>query len=334
MISEEEISQVRNATDLVALIGTRTVLKQRRSEFWGCCPFHSEKTPSFKVDSVSQFYYCFGCGERGDAFTFAMKTENVDFPDAVRLLAQRANIQLREDGSDRQQGRKARLLAIVAATTAFYHQQLMRVKSPKADAARAYLSARGMGGDVARHWTLGYAPGTNLLVKHLMEQGHLAQDMLDVDVARYSGSGERRLVDRFSDRIIFPIFDLQGRPIAFGARVFLPDDQSPAKYLNSSETALFKKRDSLYAIDKARASIVSQGQAIVVEGYTDTIALHSSGVTNTVATLGTALSADHLRTLARFSERVILLFDGDAAGQRAADRALDLISQALAPTAS
>jgi DNA primase len=334
MISEEEISQVRNSTDLVELIGVRTVLKQRRNEYWGCCPFHNEKTPSFKVDPVSQFYYCFGCGEKGDAFTFAMKTENVDFPDAVRLLAQRANIELKEEGSDSQRGRKARLLAVAAATTAFYHHQLMRVSSTKSDAARAYLGARGMGGDVAKKWTLGFAPGEGQLVKHLTELGFTTQEMVDVDVARYSNSGRGRVIDRFYDRIMFPIFDLQGRPIAFGGRIFLAGDENPAKYLNSAETVLFKKRDGLYAIDLARASIVTEASAIVVEGYTDTIALHQAGFTNAVATLGTALTAEHLRLLARFSERVVLLFDGDEAGQRAADRALDLISSALAPTSS
>ena len=334
MITEEEISQVRSATDLVALIGTRTVLKQRRNEFWGCCPFHNEKTPSFKVDPVSQFYYCFGCGESGDAFTFTMKTENVDFPDAVRLLAQRANIELSEEAANPQRGRKARILALVAATTAFYHQQLMRVKSPKADAARAYLGSRGMSGDVAKLWALGFAPGGGQLVRQLQTQGYTAQEMLDADVARYASGSGGRLVDRFYDRVIFPIHDLQGRPIAFGGRVFLPDDESPAKYLNSAETVLFKKRDNLYAVDKAKAYIVNLGFTIVVEGYTDTIALHKAGFQNTVATLGTALTAEHLKLLARFAERVVLLFDGDEAGHRAADRALDLIGSALAPTAT
>ena len=333
MISEEEISQVRNATDLVALIGSRVVLKQRRQDFWGCCPFHNEKTPSFKVDPTSQFYHCFGCGESGDVFTYTMKTENVDFPDAVRLLAQRANIQLLEEASSPQKGRKARLLAVAAASADFFHQQLMRVKSPKADAARAYLAARGLGGEVAKQWRLGFAPGQGQLVKHLREAGFTAQEMVDVDVARIS-SGNQQVNDRFYDRIVFPITDLEGRPIAFGGRVFLPDDPSSAKYLNSAETMLFKKRDSLYAINQAKASIVTEAGAIVVEGYTDTIALHSAGFTNTVATLGTALTEQHLKLLARFSERVVLLFDGDEAGQRAADRAMDLIESALAATAS
>jgi DNA primase len=334
VIGEEEISQVRTATDLVALISTRVVLKQRRNEFWGCCPFHNEKTASFKVDPASQFYYCFGCGESGDAFTFTMKTENVDFPDAIRILARRANIELVEETSSPQRGRKARLYAVTQATVDFYHQQLMRVKGAKPDLARSYLSARGMGGEVAKQWKLGFAPGSGLLVKYLKGLGFSTQEMLDVNVAVSQRSGEEYLADRFYDRIVFPIFDIQGRAIAFGGRVFLPDDPSPAKYLNSAETRLFKKRDNLYAIDQAKAQIVIQESAIVVEGYTDTIALHQAGFTNTVATLGTALTTQHLKDLARFCNRVILLFDGDEAGQRAADRALDLIGSALAPTAS
>ncbi|MCL2136300.1 MAG: DNA primase [Coriobacteriia bacterium] len=334
MISEEEISQVRNATDIVALVGMRTALQQRRNEFWACCPFHDEKTPSFKVNPATQFYYCFGCGESGDVFTFTMKTENVDFPEAVRILAQIANIELSEDATTVQRGRRERLLALLTAATAFYHQQLMRVKSPKNDLARDYLKSRSMGEDTAKQWQIGYAPGNFQLIRHLRELGFEAQEMVDADVARVNSKNPNQLIDRFYDRIMFPISDLQGRPIAFGARVFLADDQSPAKYMNSAETMLFKKRDNLYAIDKAKSSIVSQGFAIVVEGYTDTIALHKAGFANTVATLGTALTSEHLKILARFTERVILLFDGDAAGQRAADRAIELIGSALAPTAS
>ncbi|MCL2151043.1 MAG: DNA primase [Coriobacteriia bacterium] len=332
MINQDDIGKVRDATDLVSLIGSRVVLKQRRTEFWGCCPFHNEKTPSFKVDPVSQFYYCFGCGESGDAFTFTMKTENVDFLDSVRLLAQRANIELTEDAADPQRGRKARLLEVAAATEAFYQTQLLKVRGYKNDQARSYLAGRGFGGDVAKRWRLGFAPGGGQLTAYLQGLGFSSQEMADTDVARSNsdGGGERHY-DRFYDRIIFPIADLQGRTIAFGGRIFLPTDESPAKYLNSAETSLFKKRDNLYALDLAKSAIVSEASAIVVEGYTDTIALHEAGFTNTVATLGTALTIQHLRLLARFTEKVILLFDGDEAGQRAAGRAMDLIATTLAP---
>ncbi|MCL1879274.1 MAG: DNA primase [Actinomycetia bacterium] len=333
MISEDEIGRVRDATDLVQLIGTRVVLRQRRNEFWGCCPFHNEKTPSFKVDPVSQFYHCFGCGEHGDVFTFTMKTEQVEFPDAVRILAQRAGIELAEDRRDPERGQKSRLLAVVEAAADFYHQQLMRVKSPEADAARAYLAGRGFGGAVARAWGLGFAPGKGSLLRELRSKGFSADEMIKADLARYnrasSNGGFQGLNDRFFDRIMFPICDLQGRPIAFGGRVFLPGDMNTAKYLNSSETLLFKKRDSLYAVDRAKPDVVNRDTAIVVEGYTDAIALHQVGLSNTVATLGTALTPEHLKVLSRFTSRVVLLFDGDEAGRRAADRALELIGAVL-----
>jgi DNA primase len=327
LISEDDIRRVHDATDIVELVSERVVLKQRGRDFWGCCPFHNEKTASFKVDPASQFYHCFGCGEGGSAFTFLMKLENIDFPDAVRALAQRANIELTEENSNAPVGRKARLLAVCQETTAFYHQQLMRVKSPDIDAARAYLAKRGMSGEVAKQWQLGFAPGSGTLVRHLTRKGFTRDEIIDANVAPKPDAG-RPLRDRFYNRIMFPIADLQGRPIAFGGRIV---GQGEPKYLNSSDTLLFHKRDNLYAIDKAKATITTKDTALVVEGYTDVIAMHAAGFTNTVATLGTALTPEHLKLLARFTKRVVLLFDGDEAGQRAADRAADLISVLATP---
>ncbi|MDR2109355.1 MAG: DNA primase, partial [Coriobacteriales bacterium] len=323
--TDEDIRKVREATDLVALIGERVVLKPRNREFWGNCPFHNEKTPSFKVDPASQFYHCFGCGESGDAITFVRKIDNLDFPDAVRYLAERANIELHESGAV-QSGHKARLFKVMEQTVAFYHRQLMRVKSPETDAARAYLGSRAMSGEVARDWQLGYAPGSGSLVRELSAAGFSRADMLDANVAVDGRGG--RLRDRFFNRVIFPISDLQGRPIALGGRVL--NDGEP-KYLNTSDTALFSKGTTLYALSRAKAAITATGTAIVVEGYTDTIAMHAAGFTNTVATLGTALTAEHLKKLARFARRLVYLFDGDAAGQRAADRASALITRDITP---
>ncbi|MDR2586736.1 MAG: DNA primase [Coriobacteriales bacterium] len=328
MINEDDIRRVRDATDIVAFIGERIVLKQRGREFWGCCPFHNEKTPSFKVDPASQFYHCFGCGEGGDVFKFLMKTENVDFPDAVRTLAQRANIEISGEGDDAPRGRKARLLAVCEETATFYHQQLMRVKGAGPDAARGYLAKRSMGGAVAREWRLGFAPGSAQLVRHLQQKGFTREELIEANVALLSEGAQRSLRDRFFNRIIFPISDLQGRTIAFGGRVI---GTGEPKYLNSSDTPLFHKRDNLYAIDRAKARITAGGSAVVVEGYTDVIAMHAAGFANTVATLGTALTPQHLKLLARFTPRVVLLFDGDEAGQRAADRAAELIGVAASP---
>jgi DNA primase len=326
MISDEDIRRVREATDLVALVGERVPLKQRNREFWGCCPFHNEKSPSFKVDPASQLYHCFGCGEGGDAFKYIMKTENSEFPDAVRYLAERANIALVEDKGSMHKGKRTRLLDVCKATAEFYHLQLMRVNSPGSDGARAYLAGRGFGGAVPNDWTLGYAPGRGALVEHLRKLGFTKDEITEADVGRANEHG--RLRDRFYERVIFPINDIQGRPIAFGGRIM---GAGEPKYLNSSETPLFHKRENLYAIDKAKASITSTGKAIIVEGYTDVIAMHRMGFTNTVATLGTALTSQHIKLLARFAREVIYLFDGDEAGMRAADRAAELIDRIATP---
>jgi DNA primase len=325
---EDDIRRVREATDLVTLIGERVVLKQRGRDFWGCCPFHNERTPSFKVDPASQFYHCFGCGEGGDAFKFVMRMDGVDFPDAVLLLAQRANIELTEEKDAFTRGKKARLLAVCAETVSFYHLQLKRTRSDFASAARSYLAARSFGGEVPTEWQLGFAPGNNLLSRHLLQKGFMRDELVEANVAVYSEHARREPRDRFYNRIIFPINDLQGRPIAFGGRVI---GAGEPKYLNSSDTPLFRKRNNLYAIDRARAQITSGGFAVVVEGYTDVIAMHRAGFANAVATLGTALTPEHLKLLARFTTRVVLLFDGDKAGLRAADRASDLIA-ATAPS--
>jgi DNA primase len=330
LIGEDDIRRVRDATDIVTLVGERIVLKQRGREFWGCCPFHNEKSPSFKVDPASQFYHCFGCGEGGDVFKFFMKLENIDFPDAVRALAQRANIELAEEGDGASHGKKARLLAVCEETAQFYHHQLMRVKGVEGDAARAYLSGRGMGGDIPGQWRLGFSPGRSMLARHLQQKGFARAELIEANVAVAPGEGKSVLKDRFFNRVMFPIFDLQGRVIAFGGRVI---GQGEPKYLNSADTMLFRKRDNLYAIDRAKASITAGGSAVVVEGYTDVIAMHGAGFTSTVATLGTALTPQHLKLLARFTPRVVLLFDGDEAGRRAADRAADLINVAASSDA-
>ncbi len=327
MITDDDIKRVRDANDIVELIGERVVLKQRGREFWGNCPFHNEKTPSFKVDPASQFYHCFGCGEGGDVFKYVMKTEGLNFLDAVRSLAQRKSIELKDEqgGGAGSGGKRARLIAVCDETNAFYHQQLMRVKSSETDAARQYLGKRGLGGSVARDWKLGFAPGRGMLVRHLQEKGFTDEELVQANVAFSADNGQLR--DRFYNRIMFPIYDLQGRTIAFGGRVI---GSGEPKYLNSSDTRLFHKRENMFAIDKAKAPITTAGAALVVEGYTDVIAMHQGGFTNTVATLGTALTPEHLKLLSRFTKKVVLLFDGDEAGMRAADRATDLINIAAA----
>ncbi len=329
-ISDEDIQKVREASDLVAIVGERTVVRQRGRDFWCCCPFHNEKTPSCKIDPSTQLWHCFGCGEGGDVFGFIMKLEDLSFPDAVRYLAERAQIDIQETGrKGMPSSQKARLKDICKATDEFYHSQLMRGKSADAGKARSYLSSRGLGGSVPKKWHLGFAPGRQSLVRHLGSLGFKPQEMIAANVAVQRDGG--RLNDRFYNRVMFPINNPQGECIAFGGRVI---GEGEPKYLNSQETPLFHKSNVLYGLDKAKSAMVSSGTAIIVEGYTDVIALHESGICNAVATLGTALTIQHVRLISRHaSKRIVYLFDGDAAGQRAADRALAFIDQEMTPEA-
>ena len=329
-ISDEDINKVREATDIVALFSERVPVRQRGRDFWCCCPFHNEKTPSCKIDPSTQLWHCFGCGEGGDAFGFIMKSDDLSFPDAVRYLADRAHLDIQETGGNRMpQSRKARLRKVCEATDDFYHAQLMRGKSQDAAAARSYLSGRNLGGAVPKKWHLGFAPGRQALVRHLSSLGFKPDEMIEANVAVQRDGG--RVNDRFYNRVMFPINDPQGECIAFGGRVI--GDGEP-KYLNSQETPLFHKSSVLYGLDKAKAAMASSGIAIIVEGYTDVIALHESGIENAVATLGTALTIQHIRLISKHaSKRIVYLFDGDAAGQRAADRALGFINEDMTPEA-
>lgn len=329
-ISEEDLQKVRDATDIVALFSERTQVKQRGRDFWCCCPFHNEKTPSCKLDPATQLWHCFGCGEGGDIFTYVMKSEDLGFTDAVKYLAERANIDLKfDDSGGAPPSRKQRLRDICWHTAAFYHDQLMRGRSEGASSARAYLASRGFGGEVPKKWTLGYAPGRQTLQNHLASLGFNIDEMIQANVVSKTSSG--RYNDRFFNRVMFPIRDSQGSCIAFGGRVI---GEGEPKYLNSQETPLFHKSNVLYGLDRAKASMTSTGTAVVVEGYTDVIALSEAGITNVVATLGTALTMSHIRLLSKHAgKRIVYLFDGDAAGQRAADRALQFIGPEMIPEA-
>ena len=331
-ISEEDIQKVREASDVVAVIGERVPVKQRGRDFWCCCPLHNEKTPSFKIDPALQLWHCFGCGEGGDVFAFVMKTEDLSFPEAVRRLAERAHIEITESGGRPGEGagRKARLKAVCAEAAEYYHAQLMRNPGPDASAARSYLAGRGLGGEVPKTWQLGFAPGRGSLVRHLAAAGFTAEEMQQANVALV-GKGDGKLRDRFYNRVMFPIRDVQGECIAFGGRIV---GEGQPKYLNSQETPLFHKSQVLFGLDRAKAALASTGVAVVVEGYTDVIALSEAGVGNVVATLGTALTRQHIRLLSRHAQRrIVYLFDGDEAGQRAADRALGFIDGSMTPEA-
>ena len=330
MISEEDKERVRQATDFVQLVGETVELRQRGQEFWGCCPFHGEKTPSFKVNPATGLWHCFGCGEGGDVFSYVQRREGLEFPDAIRYLADRAGIELTEERGGQRGPRKTRLMEALGEAEAYYHLMLMRGRGEGPDAARRYLAGRGFGSDVCRRWGLGYAPGRGQLVARLRSKGFGQAEMIAADLA-YDRSG--RVTDRFYDRVMFPIHDELGRTIAFGGRVLGAKRDGVAKYVNTRDTPAFNKGKHLFAYDRAKETMAATGVAIVCEGYTDVIAMHEAGFTNAVAALGTAFRLDHVRLMERQRvSKIICMFDGDAAGQRAAERAvryLDKTSAAL-----
>ena len=327
MITDEDKERVRQATDFVQLVGETVDLRQRGNEFWGCCPFHGEKSPSFKVNPQTGLWHCFGCSDGGDVFSYVQKRENLEFPDAIRYLADRAGITLSEEKQYTKGPRKKRLFDCLAAADDFFHLMLMRGKGDDFAAARSYLAGRGFGGDVCKRWNLGYAPGRGALVAHLRELGFTNKEMIAANLAVDRGG---RTLDWFYGRVMFPIHDERGRTIAFGGRVLTKAENAP-KYLNTRDTVVFNKGKHLFAYDRAKETIAATGVAIVCEGYTDVIAMHEAGFTNTVAALGTAFRLDHVKLLERQRvKKIICMFDGDAAGQRAAARSVQFIDKTAA----
>ncbi len=305
----------------MTLVSETVELKQRGHDFWGCCPFHHEKSPSFHINPSTGLWKCFGCGAGGDVFDYVMKRESLDFPDAIRYLADRAGIELQEERGANRGPRRNRLIECLTEAEKYYSTMLMRGRGEGPDSARRYFAGRGYGSAICRSWNLGYAPGHGSLVRHLSSKGFSAQEMYAADLAVERNG---RASDRFYDRVMFPIHDELGRTIAFGGRVLT--DAKP-KYLNTKETTVFHKGKHLFAFDRAKESIAARGLAIVSEGYTDVVALHEAGYTNAVAALGTSFSLDHVRTLSRFAKTIVCMFDGDAAGQKAAERAIQFIDK-------
>ena len=329
-IRDDAIRGIRERASLVEVVSDAVALRRRGRSFVGLCPFHAEKTPSFTVSEERGFFHCFGCGEHGDVFSFVMRVESLPFPDAVRRVASRFGIPVPEDeGGSRPRGEP--LVTVNAAAAAFFQAELA---GPAGARARAYLAERGVGEGAVRRFGLGYAPASGeALGRHLRAKGFPVEDCLTAGLLLRrdrpgAGSG---LLDRFRDRLMFPISDAGGRIVAFGGRV-LPGRPTagdpPPKYLNSPESPLFRKGHTLYGLSQARDAIRQTGRAIVVEGYLDLIALAEAGVAETVAPLGTALTVEQLRTLRRFTERVIACFDGDAAGRRAAARSFPVFVEA------
>ena len=325
-IRQDDIEAVKERTDLVKLVSQHLTLKKGgHDRLVGLCPFHQEKTPSFGVSPGKQVYYCFGCGKGGDAITFLRELEHLSYPEAVERLAQDAGMTLRYEGDSPAERRAAqRRAALIKANEdagALFVEAL--ADDPHAADARAYLAGRGITPESVATFAIGYAPTSrDYLLKRLSKSRDLSPEiLLEAGLASRGDDGTVR--DRFRGRVVFPIHDLQGRGVGFGARILPTDPRAgeQAKYLNTAETPIYRKNEILYNLHRARNAIARSGEVFVVEGYTDVIGFAQAGLENTVATCGTALGEAHFRLMSRFAQRAILAFDSDEAGARAAERA-------------
>jgi DNA primase len=328
LIPQSFIDDLLNRTDIVDVVSSRIQLKKAGKNYTACCPFHKEKTPSFSVSPDKQFYYCFGCGAGGNALGFVMDHDQLDFPQAIEDLAKRAGMEVpREEGGRNNKPRQptdSPLYPLLTAAAEFYKQALK--SHPQRKAAIDYLKGRGLSGEIARDFAMGFAPpGWDNLHKHLASDSLQQKAMIDAGLLVENAESGKRY-DRFRDRIMFPIRDSRGRVIAFGGRVL--GDEKP-KYLNSPETPVFHKGQELYGLYEARKHNRDLDEIMVVEGYMDVIALAQQGLRNAVATLGTATSEEHLKRLFRVAPSVLFCFDGDAAGRNAAWRALEATLSSL-----
>jgi DNA primase len=321
LYTRDSVERVRDAVDFVEIVAARTELRRAGKGYEGLCPFHDERTPSFGIDPDQKVYFCFGCEAAGDLFTFVRETEGLDFRGALELLADRYGVQLdaeREDPREAQRRRaRERLLELLARASAFYQRCLW--ESTEAEPARSYLQERGLGEEVLRQFSVGYAPSARArLLEASAQAGFSDVEVLDAGLARHDRTGPG-LTDWFRGRIMFPLHDLRGRAIGFGGRA-VGIEQRP-KYLNSPEGTVYRKGQHLYGAHLARGHATRAGRVILVEGYTDVLALHQAGMGNTVGLMGTALSDAQISELARMASTVLLALDADSAGHSAMLRA-------------
>lgn len=325
-LTRDFVETVRSAVDIVRVVSEYVPLKPAGARLKGLCPFHQEKTPSFHVDPERKLFFCFGCQTGGDLFKFVMLYEQVEFPEAVKILAERNGIPLPRAGAggaaSREHDLKARILEANQVAGNYYRE---RLSAPAGSAARKYLASRDLSDETLERLSVGYAPaGWDHLRNYLVGKRFAPSELVQAGLAspRKDGSGE---YDRFRNRIIFPIQDLYGKTIAFGGRAIPPVEEREPKYLNSPETPAYVKGDHLYGLNLAREAIRREGYAIVVEGYMDLAALVQAGFQQGVASLGTAFTQAQARLLGRYTRRVVVSYDGDAAGSKAAVRSLDLL---------
>ena len=306
------------------VIGTYVTLSRAGSNMKGLCPFHSEKTPSFTVYTGNGSFYCFGCGAGGDVVSFIMRAENLDYRSALQYLADKSGVTLPDDDAPVQKGpSRQRILEMNKCAARFFRDMLF--DPVQGEKGRSYLMGeRGLSSAVIKHFGLGYAPDSfNALRDHLRKNGYTREEMVEGYLCQVSKKDERYTYDCFRNRVMFPIIDVSGNVIAFGGRVL--DDSKP-KYLNSADTPAFKKSRNLFALNYARNH--AEKNLILCEGYMDVIALHAAGFENAVATLGTAITPDQARIMKRYTDKVIISYDGDEAGRKAADKAMRLLSDA------
>jgi DNA primase len=320
LIQKASIEQVVGAADMVEIVSGRTQLRRVGARWTGRCPFHEERTPSFSVNPVEKLFYCFGCSKGGDLITFVRESEGLDFAEAVEWLADRTGIQLEyEEASPAVEAgrkRRERLLALLEQAASFYARYLW--DSPAGARAREYLEGRGLGEEACRTFRLGLSAGGTVLAGKARSKGYTQEELVA------AGLVNRRGNDYFSGRLVFPLADARGRVLGFGARRLLEDDPIPAKYVNSPEGELFRKGTIVYGLDRARVAIAKTDRAVVVEGYTDVLALHQRGLEEVVASMGTALTESQLKELRRLTRRLYLCFDADAAGEAATLRGMEL----------
>ncbi|HLB04735.1 MAG TPA: DNA primase [Gaiellaceae bacterium] len=320
LIKKSSIEDVVAAADMVEVVSARTPLRRQGARWSGRCPFHEERTPSFSVNPTEKLFYCFGCGKGGDLIAFVRETEGLDFGAAVEALAERFGVGLEyEEASPRIEAsrrRRERLHALLEDAARFYGRYLWDTAA--GEPVRGYLAGRGLGDEVCREFRLGLSPGGTVLAAKAREKGYAREELVA------AGLVNRRGNDYFGGRLVFPLADPRGRVLGFGARRLSEEDPIPAKYVNSPESELFHKATLVYGLDRARATIAKEERAIVVEGYTDVLALHQRGIRTAVASMGTALTEAQLRELRRLARRLYLCFDADAAGAEATLRGMDL----------
>lgn len=317
-LSDSFLQELKMKTDIEDVISTYVTLKRRGATLVGLCPFHNEKTPSFTVYPATQSFYCFGCGAGGDAITFLKKIENLDYLDAVKTLAQRAGLQMPQEGfDDSLSKRRRRILEMNREAARFYHSVLL---SPEGKVGYDYYIGRALSAATINHFGLGFAPNQwDALLKHMRAKGYQPAELVDAGLAR---KGQKGYYDNFRNRVMTPIIDVRGNVIAFGGRVL--DDSKP-KYINTGDTLVYKKTNELFALNFAKDS--KEDALILCEGYMDVIAMHQAGFTNAVGGCGTALTTEQVRLISRYAKEVILTYDADEAGQKALQKAMTLFDQ-------